>query len=344
MDPLQDHPDTKRYTEHRRASAGYTEHIHELAADGKGTFTARTDGPAAIRFAPKRRVREEWAAYPDPSTVKDYNHHQPTIRHGLEIHTYLHRGDGPALIEQMDGKTFESWFRDNKEYHPTAHERMKWETRKAAQGGTPFHADTLEALAGKNPRMGGDCQTWKEVRRVDGKDEMVHHRPNAPAYVEHDRKTGSVRQKWWFLDGKQTNPDGPYLQVFDPKTGVCVSSTGDRNPDRPFDIRRDPATGKVVSEGWPDRHDRPHSVWYDPDTNRVHEDWANKRSQFLPGKPTIKTAAAWQSLKAKQGGPFTPGLDEVPRAQRPASVKDAAAAAATKAAEPKRKQQHQDQR
>jgi hypothetical protein len=340
MDTLQDRPGTNRYTQHRRYKNG-VRHTHELQAAER--FTARADGPVQISLGDDGRVQEEWAAHHDPSTVKDYNHHQPTISHGSEIHTYLHRGDGPALVERVKGETIETWFRENKEYHPSAHERMKWEARKAANGGNPFHPETIGAMAGEAPRMGGHSETWQEVRPSYGKEEMEYHRPGAPACVGYDRKTGSVIHEEWFLDGKNKNPNGPYEKRYDPKTGVCVSETGNQ-PGRPHSITRNGTTGKVVGETWRDRDNGPYNVWCDPDTNRVYEDWPNKRSRFLPGKPTVKAAAAWQALKTKQGGPFTPGLDEVPAAQRTAEVKEAAAAAAAKAAEPKRKQQHQDER
>lgn len=340
MDTLQDRPGTNRYTEHRRYENG-VRHSHEIRASE--AFCARADGPALIAIGDDGRVSEEWAAHPDPSTIKDYNHRQPTLRHGSEITTYLHRFDGPALVERINGETIETWFRNNEEYHPSAHERMKWATQKQAQGNTPFHADTLQALAGEAPRMGGYGETWKEVRPLYGRKEMLNHRPGAPAYVGYDRKTGSINYEEWFLDGKNKNPSGPYEKRYDPKTGVCIRETGSQ-PGRPHEIDRDATTGKVVSEIWRDRENGPRTVWLNPDTGRIGEDWPNKRSHFLPGKPTIKAAAAWEALKAKQGGPFTPGLDEVPPAQRPASVKDAAAAAAAKAAEPKRAPQHQDER
>jgi hypothetical protein len=348
MDTLQDHPDTRRSTTHQSAYPDKIRHLHELLVDGKGRYTARTDGPASILVAPNGVVREEWAAHPDPSSIWDYQRYRPILVQGIAnpTYTYLHRQDGPALIERMNGPDsppVEVWYRDNKQYAPTAHERMKWEARKAAHGGTPFHNDTIEAMAGKYPRMGGDCQTWEAFRTIDGGEQMVPHRPKAPAFVGYDRKTGAVIHEEWFLDGQNTNPNGPYRKRYDPRNGVCVCEYGNLLPGKPYQISRDRSTGKVVFEEWPDRKNGPRTVEQDPDTGRIRENWPNKRSRFLPGKPTIKAAAAWEALKAQQGGPFTPGLDEVPAAQRPASVKEAAAAAAAKT-ESKRKPQHQDER
>jgi hypothetical protein len=337
-------PDATRRVEHRRTNEHHIEHTHEVAVSNVGRFTARADGPAAIRLAADEVVREEWAAHSDPSTVKDYNNHQPTVHQGYAIHTYLHREDGPALVERMEGKTVETWFRNNQEYHPTAHERMKWEAKKIAHGGTPFHADTLQALAGEDPSMGSHSETWTEARKTgDGKQEYRTHRIGAPAAIDRDRETGALIREHWIADNAFKNPNGPTERRFDPKTGVCTAESGWSIPGRPSEIRRDPKTGKVVEETWRNREDGPRNIWLNPKTGRVEESWPNKRSWYLDGKPTIKAAAAWEALKAQQGGPFTPGLDEVPRAQRPASVKEAAAAAAAKT-ESKRKTQHQDER
>jgi hypothetical protein len=49
-----------------------------------------------------------------------------------------HREGGPAAIErQSDGSTTEKWYIKGEEYHPTAHQRMKWAAIKAQQG-SPF--------------------------------------------------------------------------------------------------------------------------------------------------------------------------------------------------------------
>jgi hypothetical protein len=327
MDTLQDRPGTKRHTQHRRYENGIR-HSHDIRTDD--AYTARTDGPADILIGDDGRVSEEWAAHPDPSTIKDYNSHEPTSRHGNDIHTYLHREDGPALVERIKRNNIETWFRNNQEYAPTAHERITWEATKVANDGTPFHPETIEAMAGKAPRMGGGSETWKEIRPFFDKKEMEYHRPGGPAYVEYDRKTGTAVREEWFLDGKNKNPNGPYQKRYDPNTGICTQEYGDLTPGRPHHIDRDSKTGKVVWESWQNRENGPRTV-LSTATGRIEEHWPNKRSPHLPGKPTVKQAAAWQALKAKQGGPFTPGLDEVPRAQRTGGVK----AAAAKAAEPK---------
>jgi hypothetical protein len=176
MRVFEDYEDARRRTTHFRSDL-HADHLTEIVSRWFRGFSSRDDGPAAIQTTEDGSVREQWAAHPDPQRgdVYDASFNRPKHGYFADHCIYLHREDGPAEIERienpvvecMDGTTtrpVETWYRNNKEYTPTAHERMKWEARKAAQGGTPFHADTLEALVGRNPSMGADSEVWKEAR------------------------------------------------------------------------------------------------------------------------------------------------------------------------------------
>lgn len=163
------HPEAQTLARHKRDGqfGPNTVHIFEVSDPGSDYEMLRIDGPVLIRTGGGGIVCEQWAAHPDGYKTPGYGETEGIEGFGDTIDTYLHREDGPALIQRMTGEngpTVETWFRNCQEYHPTAHERMEWERKKIAQGGTPFHADTFQALAGKDPSMGAQEEEWDELR------------------------------------------------------------------------------------------------------------------------------------------------------------------------------------
>ena len=172
MFDLDEDPDARKRTTHFR-SDNTTDHLFEIVSPWMRPLSSRDNGPVAIQTVGATIVREQWAAHPDPSSIIDDYLDPPRRQHDalVDHRIYLHREDGPAQIEMTnaaDSAPVETWFRDNKEYQPTAHERLKWGTRKAAQGGTPFHPETLQVMAGDSPSMGAHNEVWKELRERAG--------------------------------------------------------------------------------------------------------------------------------------------------------------------------------
>jgi hypothetical protein len=265
----------------------------------------------------------------------------------------LDREDGPAQIATTrDGQTVETWYRQGKPYQPSAHERMKWEARKIARG-TPLHTDSLAVLAGEDPSMGAAGENWTKTTGLKTK-KCNFHREGGPAIVRRDPATGAIVMTAWYRSGFPHRDGGlPYQEVFHASTGFRVEATYATNRKigrfgAPALLRWNPDDGRVVEEHWLThgmylRPSGPAIVQHNPATGEVCESrwFANSKRT---NQPTEAMRRDWETEKAQQGGPFTPGLDQAPaRPQRTAGVKAAAATAAAKATEPERAA-HQDER
>jgi hypothetical protein len=307
-------------------------------------YQVRHGAPVSICTHPKTgAAREVWAEQPNPQDLpplpRNYGQH-------FSHKPLLHRDDGPAIIERdRVGDLTEHWYRHGQPYHPSAHERMKWEAIKQARGG-PFHAETLESLAGGEPSMGAT----RELRSaaVGTKATAYHDYPlhceTGPAYTDRDPATGRITRTVWLQNNERHRTDGPAYQRFDPTTGVCdweghYQRGNLSNSTGPAIVVRT-AQGKVIGEHWkrrgkPFRKNGPASIKRHPENPDVflQSDW-HLNSRAIDG-PTLKALAVWKEMVKDQGGIFTPGLDQVPQAPRSTGVKAAAAAAATKAATPK---------
>ena len=290
-------------------------------------------------------AREEWAYHPDPNAFHtgetlDYRKHfSPKV--------FRHREDGPAIIERNRlGDLTEQWFRHGQAYEPTAHERMRWEASKLARG--PFHDETLESLAGREPSMGATREVWSASvgTTATAAADYPLHREDGPAVVERDPAAGRVVWLGWYENNQGHRIDGPDCQIFDKATGVCVEETHRRRGklhrlDGPADTRRDPQGNTTCEEWWRNgttfRQNGPsliHRDEQDPQRVLTH----HEGSWFLNGrrldKPTPKALQVWEAMVAQQGGPFTESTDQVPQTgPRSGGVK--AAAAAAKAAQTK---------
>jgi hypothetical protein len=308
-------------------------------------YRLRQGAPVSIYTHPTTgAAREEWAYHPDPKAfheeaTMDYrSHFSPKVFH--------HRDDAPAIIERdRYGDLTEHWYRHGKAYEPTAHERMKWEATKLAKG--PFHAETMESLAGGEPLMGATREVWSAAVGTTGTATADYplHREDGPAVIEKDPATGRVVWLSWYENNQDHRIDGPATQIFDETTGVCVQECHYRRgrlhrTDGPAEIQRDPQ-GNTTLEEW--RRNgvafRQNGPWLiERDAQNPQRVFAVEHSWFLNGrrldKPTPRALHIWQEMVQQQGGLFTQSADQVPaRPQRTGGVKAAAAAAAAKVAE-----------
>jgi hypothetical protein len=298
----------------------------------------RHGAPVSIYTHPTTgAAREVWADHPDPKTLPPLPKHYGG--HFSDAPPPLHRDDGPAVIERdRAGDLTEHWYRHGKPYHPSAHERMKWEACKIAQG-TPFHAETLESLAGGEPSMGAtrELRSAAVGTKITAHSNYPLHCETGPAITERDPATGRITRTVWLQNNERHRTDGPAEEVFDPTTGVCVRQEHHQkgflsNSTGPAIVERTPQ-GEVIGEHWKRRGKtfRDHG----PASIKRHAEDPNWFLYFhwhLNGRttdePTPKAWAAWQQMVKDQGGVFTPGLDQTPvRPERASGVKAAAEAA-----------------
>lgn len=300
-------------------------------------YRVRQCAPVSIYTHPATgAAREVWAAHRNPNTLppqdRYFGEHFPEDR-------LFHRDDGPAVIERdRAGGLTEHWHRHGLPYHPTAHERMKWAATKHAKGG-PFHAETLESLAGGEPSMGAtrELRSASVGTKATAYSTYPLHCETGPAYTDRDPATGRIRHTIWLQSNERHRTDGPAEEVFDPTTGVCVWERHYRkgwlsNSTGPAIVQRT-AQGQVIAEDWrrkgkPFRENGPATVERHPEEPDVFlkSDWhLNGRATDGPG---LKALAIWKRMVEEQGGVFTPGLDQTPnRPERPSGVKAAAARA-----------------
>lgn len=287
----------------------------------KGTWIfQRPDGPVKIFHNPSTgRTVELWAVFADGGAIAD------TMR--------LDREDGPAeIVIHQDGRREEIWHRNGSRRQPTAHERMKWEARKLAQG-TPFHPETLHALAGGDPSMGAAGENWTKTTGGRRK-KTAYHRDDGPAILRRDPETGRTTLTGWYRDGRPDRGNGaPYEEVFH-ANGLRLKATYATDGEfgrlgAPALIGWSATDGRVVEERWSYRGQlfRPNGpaiIKRDPATGEFREtEWfLNGSPQILPPKALRQ---AWDAHKARQGTPFTPGYDQPPPTQRTDGMKDAVA-------------------
>lgn len=300
----------------------------------------RHGAPVSIWTHPTTGVaREVWADHPNPTALptlpKNYGEH-------FSDEIPLHRNDGPAVIERdRTGDLTEHWYRHGKSYHPSAHERMKWEARKISQG-TPFHAETLESLAGGEPSMGAtrELRSAAVGTKATAYRDYPLHCETGPAITERDPATGRITRTVWLQNNEHHRTDGPADQWFDPATSVCVREEHFRkgwlsNSTGPAIVHRT-AQGKVIGEHWrrrgkPFRANGPASVERHPEDPNLFLDSHWHLNGRATDGPTLKALAVWQQMVKEQGGVFTPGLDQTPvRPERVSGVKAAAEAARAK--------------
>ncbi len=295
-------------------------------------YTNRTTGAA----------REVWGYHPDPKSLPPQDRY---FGEHFPFATHLHRDDGPAIVvRDLAGEITEHWYRHGNHYQPTAHERMKWAAKQHAQAG-PFHAETLESLAGGEPSMGAtrELRSAAVGTKATAYSTYPLHCETGPAYTDRDPATGRIRHTIWLQSNERHRTDGPAEEVFDPTTGVCVwerhylkgwlsNSTG------PAIVQRT-AQGQVIAEDWrrkgkPFRENGPAVIERHPESPDLFlESHWHLNGRATDGA-TAKALAVWKRMVEEQGGIFTPGLDETPnRPERPSGVKAAAAAARARAAE-----------